>query len=694
MEIKEQALPSSEAGRSRKRASNGKKNAVIGACAAGVLLLLCGSYAITARKYHTVFLPRTVINGQNVSGMTVEEVKQRVESGMRQYTLTLVGRQEVRDQITGADIGLHPEYDGSLERLLEEQSPLGWGLALFEDSTYFIETLTTYDEKLLEIALSSLDCTNPENMTEPEDAYLSDYIPGSGYTIIPETPGTVMEKDKFLAAVNEAIANLNSELSLEEAGVYREANVCADDEQLVKKAEAWNRCVNTVVTYRFGSRTEVLDGATIHTWLRDNGGAEPALEEESVAGYVAVLAKIYNTAYQPRELKTSYGSTVTIPGGSYGWRINQKEEKEVLSQLILSGESQTREPVYAQTAASREGADYGDTYVEINLTAQHLFFYRDGELLIESDFVSGNTSRGWGTPAGSFPLTYKQKNATLRGQNYATPVSYWMPFNGNIGMHDATWRASFGGSIYKTNGSHGCINLPPAAAKVIYENISAGMPVLCYKLDGTEQKAATQTKAPAANPAPAPTQPAIVETQAQAVEEIEAPVQPVLEPIDSSTVIEAGGNSDSGVRDGMAGPGGAQSVLTETPVLSAPADTPIGPGSAQKAPEEGSSSSAPMDVPGASGSAQPVLPASSAPVVSTDRPAGPGDAQPSPAETPVSSVPTDVPADSKTAQPTPTSTQPLSVPDRSVQQQPTPETPGAVIAVSAALNREHSGTAS
>ena len=100
--------------------------------------------------------------------------------------------------------------------------------------------------------------------------------------------------------------------------------------------------------------------------------------------------------------------------------------------------------------------------------------------------MSGNAARGYDTPSGAYPLTYKQRNATLRGADYATPVSYWMPFNGNIGMHDATWRGSFGGSIYRTNGSHGCINLPKAAAKTIFENIEKGMPVLCYHLGGTE----------------------------------------------------------------------------------------------------------------------------------------------------------------------------------------------------------------
>ena len=141
-------------------------------------------------------------------------------------------------------------------------------------------------------------------------------------------------------------------------------------------------------------------------------------------------------------------------------------------------------------ANSHEGNDYGDSYVEINLTAQHLFLYKEGKLVIESDFVSGNHARGFDTPTGAYGITYTQKDATLRGDNYETPVSYWMPFAGNVGMHDASWRSQFGGSIYKTAGSHGCINLPPSVAKVIFENVSKNYPVLVYELPGTESTAA------------------------------------------------------------------------------------------------------------------------------------------------------------------------------------------------------------
>ena len=60
------------------------------------------------------------------------------------------------------------------------------------------------------------------------------------------------------------------------------------------------------------------------------------------------------------------------------------------------------------------------------------------------------------------------------------PVDVFMPFNGGIGIHDASWRKTFGGNIYLTNGSHGCINTPPDLAHKIFANIKASTPIICY----------------------------------------------------------------------------------------------------------------------------------------------------------------------------------------------------------------------
>lgn len=452
---------------------------LIAAVAAGAV------YVGVGQKYKRVYFPNTTVNGLNVSGLTPEETKKRITEETNGYTLTIQERGGETEAIKGTDIGLHPEFDGTLEQILENQNTLAWGFHVGRYVDYTIDTMAVFDDTKLSEAVSGLECLKPERAEAPQNAYISDYISGKGYEIVPEEQGASPDPQLLSSAVHDAILNFQDSLSLEDADVYEKPQITADNEALKAELEAWNKYVHTTVTYRFGSQSEVLDGEKIHSWLVSDGQGGVSLDEAQIGDYVSWLAKTYNTAYKPKTLKTSYGQTVTISKSVYGWKINQSEETAALKQLLLSCESQEREPVYSQTAASHDGNDYGNTYAEINLTAQHMFFYKEGKLVVESDFVSGNESRGWSTPAGVYPLTYKQRNATLKGENYSTPVSYWMPFNGGIGMHDAYWRSSFGGKIYKTNGSHGCINLPPAVAKTIYENISAGMPVLCYHLDGS-----------------------------------------------------------------------------------------------------------------------------------------------------------------------------------------------------------------
>jgi lipoprotein-anchoring transpeptidase ErfK/SrfK len=99
---------------------------------------------------------------------------------------------------------------------------------------------------------------------------------------------------------------------------------------------------------------------------------------------------------------------------------------------------------------------------------------------MSSSFVSGNVSTGHTTPSGIYSITYKDRNKRMIGDDYDVTTDYWLPFNGNIGFHDASWRSSFGGSIYKTNGSHGCVNMPHSAAAQLFSLISKGDPVICY----------------------------------------------------------------------------------------------------------------------------------------------------------------------------------------------------------------------
>ena len=548
---------------------NGKKAAWIAACTAGILLVAAGGvYVGMSQKYKTRFFPNTQINGVDASGKTAAEVQELIAEGVNGYTLTIDERNNQTETIAGTDIKLHAEFDGSLEKMVAAQNPFAW-LWHMKQEEYTIGTMVAYDDAALESQIRNLSCLDPEKAVEPVNAKISEYVSGQGYSIEPEQEGTAVEAEKLTQAVTEAIENLQDHLSLEEADVYKKPTVLKDDASLAEQLDKMNKYAKMSVTYQFGDSTETLNGDQIHGWLIANADGSVSVDSSKVSEYVSEMAKAHNTSNKAKTLKTSYGSTIQVSGGTYGWKINQAAETEALAAIIASGESTTREPEYSQKAASHGANDYGDTYVEINLTGQHLFFYKEGKLVVESDFVSGNLAKGWGTPAGSYPLAYKQKNAVLKGENYRTPVNYWMPFNNGIGMHDAKWRSSFGGTIYKTGGSHGCINLPPSVAKTIFDNISAGTPVICYNLPGTEKSTTSgtakpaetkpaETTAPAETPAPAETQaPAPAETQAPGPEPTTAPTQAETKAPETAAPTQAGPGGPSGDNGGniAVGPG-------------------------------------------------------------------------------------------------------------------------------------------
>ena len=415
---------------------------------AGAFLLLFAAYLITANYFNDRFLFGTIVNGKNVSGKTAEEVEQMIASEVDGYQIKIVPREGGEEYLTGDDVALKTVFDGTLQRQLAKQNVFAWPAALFRTSKVQVETMVDYNQKRLQEAAAKLEVMDKAQMREPLDAAISEYLDAEGYKILPEEQGTVVKEKKFLKALGAAILELKDSFSMEDAKCYKKPKYTKKSKELKKQAKTMNKYVGASITYDFGDGQEVLDGSTIHQWIAVDGQRNVSVSEEKIQEYVASLAEKYNTAGRAKSLNSSYGMEVTVSGGDYGWKIDQEQEAAALLENIRNGETLTKEPVYSQTANSRGGNDYGDTYVEVNLTAQHLFYYKDGALVVESDFVSGNEAKGWSTPAGAYGLYYKQRDKTLRGEDYATPVSFWMPFNGGVGFHDATWRNKFGGSYY------------------------------------------------------------------------------------------------------------------------------------------------------------------------------------------------------------------------------------------------------
>lgn len=239
------------------------------------------------------------------------------------------------------------------------------------------------------------------------------------------------------------------------------------------------------VTYQMATgETYVLDGMTIASWITGNEGNVVTVDQNQVAAYVQGLKDMFDA--KGVQTWNSADGTVKSLATGYGYYIDLAGETAALIADIQSLNSVVRPPVYASTAAQGAMPQWGSTFVEVDISSQHAYYYQDGICVWESPIVSGTaTNPERATPTGLFTVNYKTTDRVLRGPigkngkpTYESHVDYWMPFNGGIGLHDANWRSAFGGDIYVNNGSHGCINLPHDRAQALYGLIGKGTVVV------------------------------------------------------------------------------------------------------------------------------------------------------------------------------------------------------------------------
>lgn len=350
----------------------------------------------------------------------------------------------------------------------------------------------TYDKVKLKEQLEKLECVKKENQTAPEDAYVA--YKDSKFEIVPETEGNTLDFNGAYQALSEAVTDKKRTIDLNSCpAVYVKAAVMKDDPDLKNSLEECQNLIRTKIVYIFGEETVTLEGDEIRNWLIfDERGRLQKNEDElrqCVAEYVAQLAATHDTVNTEREFCTTSGRTVQVYSSVYGWKIDQEKEIETIMQEMIAGVQINREPVYAMRANARGMNDIGSTYIEVDLSAQHLYYYQDGSIILESDIVSGDMQYAERqTPPGIFQLYYKKSPSVLKGKmlengkyEYERPVTYWMPFNGGIGFHDASWQPYFGGNRFREGGgSHGCINLPADKAAELYNRIDESVPIVCF----------------------------------------------------------------------------------------------------------------------------------------------------------------------------------------------------------------------
>lgn len=453
-----------------------------------VVLLLAFVGGVGAVYYHyagyfeTHFYSGTLINGEDVSYETVEDVKQKIKSDISKYTLTIKEKDDKTETLSADDVGWAYADDGKIDELMAAQDHWKWFLSLSKSKKYEVSAGTSYDKDKAAAAIDKLSCLQEANVTKPEDAKLVQ-ASSTQYAITPEVVGNEVDKDKLTEQVMTALDSGKSECSIVDPDCYIYPTVLSTDENLNSRMNAWNKYLAVNVTYSFGENSETVNADTVRPYISDNG-QEVTESTDWISSLVYGWGKKYDTFGLERKFTTHSGQVVTIPaGGDYGWCLNKEKTIADVTDAVATGATGSRDPVFLFSAMGWDNGDLTGTYVEVSISEQKLWCYKDGKVVMETDVVTGLPTPDRETKKGCWAVDARKRNATLGTldvQGYSQPVSFWAPFDGGQGLHDAPWRDEFGGTIYQTNGSHGCVNIPKDNMETIYNAIHIGTAVVVY----------------------------------------------------------------------------------------------------------------------------------------------------------------------------------------------------------------------
>jgi hypothetical protein len=428
-----------------------------------IVTLCIALYFIMVQKYTKVYPPNFYINDRKVTNLTPQEVIADFENETAHRAITING-------ITKSfkECGL---YD-SMDNQIEEYNPYYW-------FNYFL-----IPQHIVRIPHLELDHNSFNSFIEnvynqlntnvvSEDAYI-DFVDGK-YVVIAEKYGTQIDKHKFKLSVLDNLQQSCYNMDITDCYILPQITTG----NLIDKVEKINHQLDTTINLQFSEEyiITIPQEIILRTYTLDG------IDFTSIQEYIETL-KQYNTKGTTRTFKTSYNTEIKVKpfdNTIFGWEIDIDALSEKIYKHIHNAESGVIEVPFISKGFSFGKSDIGNSYIEISIDNQRMWLYKNGKCIVDTPIVTGNVSANMNTPKGLFQILQMSKDYTMKGSYGTSDCSYFMRLTWTgIAIHDATWRYYFGGNIYKTNGSHGCINTPFANAEKIFNNIYKGLPVIVY----------------------------------------------------------------------------------------------------------------------------------------------------------------------------------------------------------------------
>ena len=467
---------------------------IVGIVLAGVIVLAVTGYMAVAYHFRYRYPAGTYINNVDVRGLDVRNANElllkKYMPGVDYSDITLMfeGPDGYNETVRGSDIGLKADMTDALNNIMAEQKPYEWLMYYLYPVNYSAEPVISYDSDRLYEAVNRLKCIDETD--DKKDPVIEIRSDSKGYYLYDEIVDKA-DADKVVASADAVLDNIEtSVLEIDIGDCYIEHTIPAGFDEVVSLYDRIDKIANAEITFFDDGIKQVLKGSTATAWLEKGEDGLPyfgedgnlVFDESKIEGYTDSLSDTFDTTGGELEWNKFSGGTVKLKNQLMGYKVDKTAEAAQIKEELLRGDVRTRRPLYETEGRGRgkKKDAVGDTYIEVDMSAQKLYYFADGVLELTSDVVTGNIKRGNGTPSKACYVYFKQRNRTLRGENYATFVNYWMAVTGHVGIHDATWRSKFGGDIYKTNGSHGCINVPKAFAAQLYEVVEEGTPCILY----------------------------------------------------------------------------------------------------------------------------------------------------------------------------------------------------------------------
>lgn len=449
-----------------------------------LLLLVVGGYATGIGYYAEKFQPNTKFGSVDISNLTLKEAQDKISADLSKEKITVTENGKELGTFTLADLNGKVMTEEVLTAAYQSQDPAQWIMGFFNSVEYdnLLMNHVEIADADLSNALVSIGLNNDER-TAATNATI-EYSDALGYHVIDAKPGNQLDFDVVKKMIVEGLQSGQDTVEINTA--YKQPEITAQDEKITSVMTQIDTFTNTKITLEISGDEVVIPKELILKWIYFDASNQIVVDQELVKEYVGTLNDKYATYNKPREFASTLQGTVTVQPGTLGWSIDRESEAEQIAADLAAGQEVKRMPAIVGSGYNTEGNDIGNTYVEVDVASQMMFYYKDGVQVLSTPVVTGRSGTADTVP-GAYSIWNKEENATLKGFNvhtqldYEQPVAYWMPFDDTgQGIHDANWQSNFGGDAYLSSGSMGCINTPPDVMAQLYSIVEVGTPVIIF----------------------------------------------------------------------------------------------------------------------------------------------------------------------------------------------------------------------